>query len=975
MGIWLVRALALLAIAAGCGQRGVGPDGGDRAGDRVVRFAISRYEPADLQLARRQVEAFEAAHPGVRVEIVAQAWRVDTHDFFARLLALSDPAIDVYLIDDPWVPEFAYAGWIRPLDRLEAEARATMLPAGLRGGYWRDRLYAIPWELSSNALFYRKDLLELAGLPPPQTLRDLLDEAAALRDRFGLDHGLVLHASFAHNDIYPMMWASGGEVADGDRVVLDSPANLAVLEDLAAAFRDARAVPPAEQMLAWTDAGRYRYHDPIAAFENGRAAFMINWLRFLDLGAPGKPLAGKIGVLPIPGHAGGGASTVGSWYLAVSSASRDPELAEALVRHLTSPAAAVERLDAVASFPPHAALYQDRTLLRRHPVLAELLPVFSLARNRPRVPNERDVDALIEAQLHAALFRGTPPAQALAIAQTGAQLLIRQSPRDPIQFEDVLKEAAPARDASGAMWVIVGAIALWPLAGVVAALLWRRRRRRGAMFSRLATRFAVLGSATLALALATVTATSLALSVQTQQTAIAEARRFFRARVIEHALSMGRQIALGVSVAREAAGSEPLYAQAVDVLTAGGNFSEDLVVLQVLDSDGKVVSDQSDFLTRAVRRMDHGDAARVPDDPEIREVVRFGRRLTVRERPGDDGAARLEVVVPLVHDGRPDGAVLVGYSMARQEARVRVLQARQRRAMIIALAIVVVIAGVLVTISAALLWAMARRVARPLVEVASMAQRIGEGDLTVSAEAEGRDEVASLGRSINDMVVGLRERELVKDAFGRYVSPAVLDAARDGRIELGGEERTVSVLFSDIRGFTSLSERMTARDVVGMLNVYFNQMVDCVLANDGYLDKFIGDGLMAVFGAPTPCDAPALAACRAALAMRAHLAGINDQLRAAYDTTIDFGIGIHTGVVVVGNIGSSKRMQYTAIGDTVNLAARLESATKELSAGIVISEATYAAVRTEVAARALGHAPIKGKQHAVELFELIGLAS
>lgn len=220
-----------------------------------------------------------------------------------------------------------------------------------------------------------------------------------------------------------------------------------------------------------------------------------------------------------------------------------------------------------------------------------------------------------------------------------------------------------------------------------------------------------------------------------------------------------------------------------------------------------------------------------------------------------------------------------------------------------------------------------------------------------------------------------RERRRVQNVFGRYVSQDVVEqllASGDG-VPLGGARQRVTVMFSDIRGFTSLSERLDAEAVVQLLNEYFAAMTGVIFGQGGMIDKFMGDAIMAVFGAPLPKEQDALGAVRAAIGMRRRLL----ELRAGWEKeglpVLDSGIGINTAEVIVGNIGSHERMEYTVIGDGVNLAARLEELSKEYGGGILIGEDTYAAVRGDVVVQPLDAVTVRGKTAPVTIYKVLGL--
>ncbi len=214
----------------------------------------------------------------------------------------------------------------------------------------------------------------------------------------------------------------------------------------------------------------------------------------------------------------------------------------------------------------------------------------------------------------------------------------------------------------------------------------------------------------------------------------------------------------------------------------------------------------------------------------------------------------------------------------------------------------------------------------------------------------------------------------VKNLMYRYMTPEVAEQLlASGDTGLGGKRKHVSVLFSDIRSYTSLTEKLTAEDVVAMLNGYFEEMVDAVFKYGGTLDKYIGDALMAVFGSPAPLKDHPWCAMQSAVEMRQRLAVFNEERVAAEKLPISIGIGIHSDEVVSGNIGSSKRMELTSIGDGVNLASRLEGTSKQYGTDIVISESTYSPYKDRLWVRELDLITVKGKSQPVRIYELVGI--
>jgi adenylate cyclase len=280
-------------------------------------------------------------------------------------------------------------------------------------------------------------------------------------------------------------------------------------------------------------------------------------------------------------------------------------------------------------------------------------------------------------------------------------------------------------------------------------------------------------------------------------------------------------------------------------------------------------------------------------------------------------------------------------------------------------------------ISAALGMWIARGVSKPVLRLAEGARKIGEGDYRHRVDVKQEDEMGLLATSFNHMSEGLAERDQVRDLLGKVVSPAIAAELLRKDVTLGGEEREVTVLFSDLRNFTSISEALSAHDMLGILNHYFTRMSAIVEKHGGVVDKYVGDALMALFGAPLDHSDDADRAMETGLEMCEALDELNQQWQAEGRPAIGMGIGINTDVVVAGNMGSQTRLNYTVIGDGVNLAARLEKLTKtpEYGARIIISSSTLAKAKGKYHTRPLGEVAIRGKQKPTEIYALLGRES
>lgn len=234
--------------------------------------------------------------------------------------------------------------------------------------------------------------------------------------------------------------------------------------------------------------------------------------------------------------------------------------------------------------------------------------------------------------------------------------------------------------------------------------------------------------------------------------------------------------------------------------------------------------------------------------------------------------------------------------------------------------------------------------------------------------------IAYIGTSVHRYVKEEREKRMVRQTFSLYVPRSVVEEmlAHPERLKLGGEKKELSVFFSDIRGFTTLSEKLPPEELVPQLNEYLTRMTQVVFDHQGTLDKYIGDAIMAIFGAPLTQEDHAARACATALDMHKILKELHQEWQDQGRPVLQIGIGINTGTMMVGNMGSERRFDYTVLGDNVNLASRLEGLTKKYGVTIVVSESTWEAVDGAFVGRELDVVRVKGKLNPVGIYELMG---
>ncbi|MGH7309178.1 MAG: adenylate/guanylate cyclase domain-containing protein [Candidatus Rokuibacteriota bacterium] len=374
----------------------------------------------------------------------------------------------------------------------------------------------------------------------------------------------------------------------------------------------------------------------------------------------------------------------------------------------------------------------------------------------------------------------------------------------------------------------------------------------------------------------------------------------------------------------------------------------DLVYVVITDHQGKVVA--------------HTDVSRLGRRPEPADLESLGTEPTLHVYTTAAHGRILDFTIPLIFRRVTVGAVRVGISQRSVDQAIAT--ARNHTILISIVIVVMGLAGAL---------GLATLMAQPILRLVEGTRRIAAGDLTVDLAVPSRDEIGILTAAFNTMTTSLREKAMITRAFARYVDRDVADELlKDpGHLVLQGERREVTVVFCDLRGFTPLSERLSPEEVVLLLNQFYELMIEATFRNAGTLDKFLGDAVMAVFGAPIAHADHALRAVRTAVAMREGIERLSRRRIRRGGEPLTVGIGVSTGETVAGTVGTDDRMEYTVVGDSVNVAARLESTAKPMQ--ILIAGRTYEAVKDVVKARSLGVVRVRGKEEEIEVYEVLHL--
>lgn len=395
----------------------------------------------------------------------------------------------------------------------------------------------------------------------------------------------------------------------------------------------------------------------------------------------------------------------------------------------------------------------------------------------------------------------------------------------------------------------------------------------------------------------------------------------------------------------------------------GDKFANDIKRLTKLDV---ALLEESEVIYSTLKSFKHLDTSivvHIKQQPELKPYV-FGAKI--------DTTSYDLIIRPLYFEGKD----IRFSSIAILFSKAELLQMTQKMQRSIRLT-----TGILSIVILFISLIFARTLSKPITELAHVSETIAQGDLSMRARITSRDEIGALAQTFNTMAQSLEDRmkeihayqAQLKSVFKSYVSePVAEEVIKDPfTLSLGGKKCEVTILFSDIRGFTTLSEKLPPDEVVSQLNTYFSAMIDIIYQQEGTLDKFMGDAILCYWGAPAEIPDHAQRALRCGFQMQEKLKELNEAWKKQGKDTFQIGIGINTGIVVAGNVGDTRKMEYTVMGDPVNLAQRLESLTKEFKSKILISHNTYEKVKEHITIKNLGEIEVKGKTEKITVYEAI----
>ncbi|MBE7438927.1 MAG: HAMP domain-containing protein [Spirochaetales bacterium] len=388
------------------------------------------------------------------------------------------------------------------------------------------------------------------------------------------------------------------------------------------------------------------------------------------------------------------------------------------------------------------------------------------------------------------------------------------------------------------------------------------------------------------------------------------------------------------------------YVEAVYFLPAFRK--KDILTTYMVDEEGTVIAHPDTNLVQEARRLS--------DSPIVKTMLASNKQ-NLLTRYEENGSTFMAAFEKLNYSG------LGIISSVEEDLALAAVYRIQRRNLLIM--------GIVVCVAVLIILGFSRTITIPIVSLVGATHKVEQGEYNVAIRPTSRDEIGQLTYSFKKMAKGLKEREKMKDALGRFVNKEIAEMVLKGELKLGGERKECAIFFSDLRGFTAMSEGLSPEEVVEILNEYFTAMVKCVNDTHGIVDKFIGDAIMAHWGALKQVGNNTENAVNAALLMRKALIDLNAR-HAGKGPFLQMGSGINSGPVISGQIGSEDRLEYTVIGDAVNLASRVETLNKPFGTDILISQDAYEQVPGIFKVEQMPAIKVKGKAEPQIIYAVIG---
>lgn len=721
---------------------------------RIIRITFPSSNKEEIEILHNKISNYNKINPNVKIELISRKWTADDPLYsYMRFFSFDNCAIDIFYSDTSWIPLFVSHEWILPLDEYLKNKTIDFIPVTLEAATFNNKLYALPYNLKGNALFYRKDLLEKYNYKEPSNISQLSNIANTIRKEENMDYGLVFHAKYTYNDLLPFFWSNNGQIVDKNgQTHVNSQQNIETMNKIKGFIHNGKG--PGINIDSYNDwYNNKSYGEPLNQFISNNAVFMINWsTRWNKLKKSN--LRNKIGVMPIPpiNERGKAFSTLGAWYFAINKNTKYPKEATDFILYLLSDNIQRERLDKLGELPSLNSFYTNRKNIKMY---NNVFPVHTfhsiLSNTRIKIPvsNEREIGIILDHYLYSVLSGKLITEKAMNDAEIKIKSSIKQNQlrnKTQLKTESLFVEYKSTFDYKYPLFFI---LILWIISAFYFYFLKNRYNQLKSISSKL-----ILTAAPLTIiSVFTVASLILSYNLNTHKNIYNSMLNYFQLQINEYVKMVSHKTALSSSVIIEnynnkvnSVSNIEIPSEIEDVLSFA-HYNNDIIFTQIIKRDGTLASSDKSFLFDTKPE----NVSEEYISPELALKIKNLKSMNISKIKSKDNYSVVEILNPIYINSIYYGAVRIGFSLKSFETRIISIEKKNKSLVLYTVIISILLAIILSYISIYLFIKISFTIAKPITNLTDHAQIITKGNYDQPIEINNNDETGRLAKAFNYM--------------------------------------------------------------------------------------------------------------------------------------------------------------------------------------------------------------------------------
>lgn len=801
---------------------------------KIIRMAFSGSNKIEIDYLNRKISQFNKKHSNIEIRLVSKKWTA--HDplySYMRFFSFENCAIDIFYCDTSWIPLFVSHDWVLPLDQYISNNKNNFVEVTIDAATFDNKLYALPYNLKGNALFYRSDLLEKYGYKPPENFSQLISISLDIKHREKIKYGTVFHAKYIYNDFLPFFWSNNGCITDkNSKTHVNSPENIYTLNLLKTLVSNNNSAGLSiSEFKDWRD--NHGYRKPLEEFINGNAVFMINWSTRWDSIKKNKSIASKTNVTSIPSiRESNHFSTLGAWYFAINKNTEYPQEATDFIMFLLSDESQKERLQLLGEMPSLKTFYTDEKNIHHYNDIFPVKLFYSiLSKTKIKIPvaNEREIGNILDNYLFIVLSNKISPQKALSEAHK----LIENSLKRISYNYNYTPTSSKIFNHYELNYNFKYPLYFIALIWLLSIILLYFIRKKYNLINSISKKIIITGAPITILTVLTVSSLLLSLSIHNQNIIYTKIVESYSKQVNEYVKMIAHKTALSSSVLLESTykdkSSNNNFSNEIQDILSFAHYNSDILFTQIIKNNGDLFICDKDFLFESGKHVSEEES--ISDDLKMRILNLKTMQMDIITSNEDFDI--IEVLNPIFIKGAYFGAVRIGFSLKNFKNQLNSTEREIVSTIILSIIITLLLTIFIGFLSIVIFVKSSLAITNPIKSLTYQAREITNGNYDKFIEITNSDETGHLAKTLNYMSQILTFKIVELEETNKRLTE--IDKLKDSFLANTSHE-----LRTPLHGIIGLSESLLELDVIKSNNQIHSDLL-MILNSSQRLANLVND--------------------------------------------------------------------------------------------------------------------------------------